>query len=139
MIQSFRDLRVWQLGMDLLVETYRLTESFPKHEAYGLGAQMQRAAVSIPSNIAEGHAREHRKEYLHHLAMAQASLAELETQAGLAARVEYYSLQDLTRFLASTDLLGKQLRALRNALKAPRRPGGPSGPLDHPESPIPSP
>lgn len=71
MIKSFRDLRVWQLGMDLAVEAYHMTKVFPKYEAYGLGAQIQRAAVSIPSNIAEGHAREHRKEYLHHLSTAR--------------------------------------------------------------------
>jgi four helix bundle protein len=65
MIKSFRDLRVWHSGMDLAVEAYHITALFPKHEAYGLSAQMQRAAVSVPSNIAEGHAREHRKEYLH--------------------------------------------------------------------------
>jgi four helix bundle protein len=110
--------------MDLAVEAYHKTGLFPKHEAYGLSAQRQRAAVSVPSNIAEGHAREHRKEYLHHLSTAQASLAELETHAELAARLGYCSLQQLTAFLEKADSLGKQLRALRTALKSPRRPGG---------------
>jgi four helix bundle protein len=132
MIKSFRDLRVWQLGMDLAVEAYRLSGSFPKHEAYGLGAQMQRAAVSVPSNIAEGHAREHRKEYLHHLSTAQASLAELETHVELSARLEYCSLENLSNFLRSTDSLGKQLRALRTALKSPRKPSGRNGTVDNP-------
>src|SRR5207302_4582211 len=72
-IKSFRDLRVWQVGMDLVEQVYLLTQSFPKHEIYGLASQMQRAAVSIPSNIAEGHAREHLKEYLHHLGIAHGS------------------------------------------------------------------
>jgi four helix bundle protein len=132
MIKSFRDLRVWQLGMDLAVEAYRLTGSFPKHEAFGLGAQMQRAAVSVPSNIAEGHAREHRKEYLHHLSMAQASLAEMETHAELAARLGYCPLQHVTAFLEKADSLGKQLRALRTALKSPRRSGRGNGTLANP-------
>ncbi|MEK6718075.1 MAG: four helix bundle protein, partial [candidate division NC10 bacterium] len=76
-IRSFRDLRVWQAAMDLLVRVYRLTAVFPRLEAYGLTSQTQRAAISIPSNIAEGHTREHRKEYLQHISVAQASLAEL--------------------------------------------------------------
>jgi len=127
MIKSYRDLRVWQLGMDLAVEAYRMTAGFPKHEAYGLSAQMQRAAVSVPSNIAEGHAREHRKEYLYHLSTAQASLAELETHAELASRLDYCPLHHVTAFLEKADALGKQLRALRTALKSPRKPGGRNG------------
>ena len=79
-INSFRDLRVWQAGMELVEQVYLLTKSFPKQEIYGLTSQIQRAAVSVPSNIAEGHTREHSKEFLHHLSIAQASLAELETQ-----------------------------------------------------------
>jgi len=79
-INTFRDLRVWQAAVELVVEVYRLTGVLPKQETYGLVSQMQRAAVSIPSNIAEGHSREHIKEYLHHLSVAQGSLAELETQ-----------------------------------------------------------
>lgn len=78
-VNSFRDLRVWQAGIDLVEQVYRLTARFPREEIYGLTSQIQRAAVSIPSNIAEGHTREHSKEYLQHLSIAQASLAELET------------------------------------------------------------
>lgn len=77
-VNSFRDLRVWQLGIKLVEQVYLLTARFPKEEIYGLTSQIQRAAVSVPSNIAEGHTREHRKEYLQHLSIAQASLAELE-------------------------------------------------------------
>ena len=76
-IKSFRDLRVWQAAMDLVEQIYLLTRTFPKHEIYGFASQMQRAAVSIPSNIAEGHTRGYTKEYLHHLSIARASLAEL--------------------------------------------------------------
>jgi len=70
-VKSFRDLRIWQLAMDLVESIYRLAQYFPKHEMYGLTSQIQRAAVSVPSNIAEGHTREHTKEFLHHLAIAQ--------------------------------------------------------------------
>lgn len=103
--------------MDLVEQIYRLTQAFPKHELYGLGSQMQRAAVSIPSNIAEGHTREHGKEYLHHLSMAQASLAELQTQIEIAARLDYCSVEQANVLLDNATRLSKQLYALRNALQ----------------------
>ena len=115
-IRSFRDLRVWQLAMDLVELVYRLTGSFPRNEIYGLASQIQRAAVSVPSNIAEGHTREHTKEYLHHLSMSQASLAELETQLEIAIRLRYVSLQEARSIAERAESLGKQLYALRNAL-----------------------
>ncbi len=116
-INSFRDLRVWQAGIELVERVYRVTHTFPKHEIYGLASQMQRAAVSVPSNIAEGHTREHSKEYLNHLSIAQASLAELETQLEIAARLSYMTSAQLNEFSASTVSLGKQLYALRNAVR----------------------
>src|SRR4051794_28308447 len=76
-VTNFRDLRVWQAAMGLVTAVYQLTQTFPREETYGLAGQMRRAAVSVPSNIAEGHAREHLREYLHHLSIAQGSLAEL--------------------------------------------------------------
>ena len=88
-IKSFRDLRVWQAAMEFVEAVYHLTHMFPKHEVYGLASQTQRAAVSVASNIAEGHTREHIKEYLHHLSIAQSSLAETETQLEIAARLKY--------------------------------------------------
>jgi four helix bundle protein len=115
-VQSFRDLRVWQCGMDLVEQVYRLTRTFPDCELYGLTSQIQRAAVSIPSNIAEGHTREHLKEYLHHLSMAQASLSELETQLEISARLKYLNVEQLDRILEQTVSLGRQLYSLRNAL-----------------------
>jgi len=115
-MKSFRDLRVWVAAMDLVEEVYRLTRAFPKAETYALASQIQRAAVSIPSNIAEGHTREHLKEYLHHLSMAQASLAELETQLEIAYRLGYISSDQLRQVLERTSSLGKQLYALRNSL-----------------------
>ena len=115
-IKSFRDLRVWQSAMDLVEKVYLFTQTFPKHEVYGLASQMQRAAVSIPSNIAEGHTREHLKEYLQHLSMARSSLAELETQLEIAARLKYCSAERLSQLLEHFDALGRQLSTLRNAL-----------------------
>ena len=115
-IRSFRDLRVWKAAMDLVEKVYRLTQAFPKQETYGLTSQIQRAVVSIPSNIAEGHTREHLNEYLHHVSIAQASLAEMETQLEIAARLKYISREQLTETLVPVASLGKQLYALRNAL-----------------------
>ena len=115
-MKSFRELRIWQAAMDLVEKIYRVTRSFPKQETYGLTSQMQRAAISIPSNIAEGHTREHLKEYLHHLSMAQASLAELETQLEIAARLKYVLPNQLKELLTDASSLGKQMYSLRNAL-----------------------
>ena len=115
-IMSFRDLRVWQMAMDLVEDVYRLTRPFPRHEVYGLAGQMQRAAVSIPSNIAEGHTREHRKEYPHHLSMAQASLAELQTHLEIAVRLKYCTPDRSNQALDRAVSLSRQLYALRNAL-----------------------
>ena len=117
-MKSFRELRIWQAAMDLVEKIYLLTRSFPKQETYGLTSQLQRAAVSIPSNIAEGHTREYLKEYLHHLSMAQASLAELETQLEIAMRLKYMTAGQLKELMADCSSLGKQMYSLRNA---PRR------------------
>ena len=115
-INSFRDLRVWQASMDLVEQVYQFTQTFPSQEIYGLISQMRRAAVSIPSNIAEGHTREHSKEYLHHLSMAQASLAELQTQLEIAGRLKYLSSEQVNKMMEQAVSLSKQLYALRNAL-----------------------
>ncbi len=77
-MQSYRELLVWQKAMHLVTDIYRITRAFPKSETYGLANQMQRAAVSIPSNIAEGHSLKHTRAYLRHLALASGSLSELE-------------------------------------------------------------
>lgn len=115
---SYRDLKVWQLSMDLVEQIYCLTQSFPKHEVYQLSSQMQRAAVSIPSNIAEGHARDSTKEFLRHLSIALGSLAELETQAIIAQRRVYIENEKLLLILNKTDEIGRMLRGLQKSLKA---------------------
>ena len=115
-IKGYRDLRVWQLAMEVVELVYRLTRSFPRSEVYGLASQIQRAAVSVPSNIAEGHTREHTKEHLQHLSIAQGSLAELETQLEIATRLKYASTPDSLPIAERVGSLGRQLYALRNAL-----------------------
>jgi four helix bundle protein len=102
--------------MDLVERVYKNTQAFPSQEGYGLTSQMRRAAVSIPSNIAEGHTREHTKEYLHHLSMAQASLAELQTQVEIAGRLKYLLPETVNQTLEHTTSLSKRLYALRNGL-----------------------
>ena len=93
-VRSYKDLRVWKMGMDVVEAVYELTRGFPASERFGLASQVQRAAVSIPSNIAEGHTREHRGEYLHFLSVAQASIAEVETQLEISVRLQYSEQND---------------------------------------------
>src|SRR5262245_20630638 len=111
-INSYRDLRVWQAAMDLAEAVYLSTASFPTREVYGLTSQMRRAAVSIPSTIAEGHTRESSKEYLYHLSLAQGSLAELQTQMELSARLGYDTPEQLDQPLTQTTSLARQMYAL---------------------------
>jgi len=92
-IESFKQLKVWQRSIELVKEVYKVTEQLPKSELYGLVSQMRRAAVSIPSNIAEGYKRRNLGEYIQFLSIADASAAELETQAIIAK--ELYSNVDL--------------------------------------------
>lgn len=104
--------------MDLVHDVYRVSARFPPEETYGLRSQIRRASVSVPSNIAEGHTRSSTKEYLNHLSMAQASLAEVETQLEIAIRLEYLSAEKATDMFSAMQALGKQLYALRNSLEA---------------------
>ena len=86
---SYRELLVWQKAMDLVETTYRLAKQFPASERFGLTSQMQRAAVSVPANIAEGRGRKHLAEYVHHLSIANGSLKELETVILIAERLRH--------------------------------------------------
>ncbi|HXT62429.1 MAG TPA: four helix bundle protein [Pyrinomonadaceae bacterium] len=118
MLKSYRELLVWQKAIELTVLVYRLTEVFPKREVYGLAAQLRRAAVSIPSNIAEGYGRGSRKEYLQFLSIAQGSLKELETQIILAQRLTYSTQSQAERILSEAETVGKMLGGLIRSLKA---------------------
>lgn len=102
--------------MDVVEAVYRVSSEFPKAELYGLTSQVRRAAVSVPSNIAEGHTRASTKEYLNYISMAQASLAETETQLEVAIRLGYIAPAIVEPVLREAIVLGKQLYALRNAL-----------------------
>lgn len=116
-IRSFRDLRVWQVGMDVVDAVYAFSATFPRDEIYALSSQMRRAAISVPANIAEGHTREGTREYLQFLSIARGSLAELETHVAIAQRRGYATPDAAGKLLAQIDSLGKQLSALRNALR----------------------
>jgi four helix bundle protein len=87
--RTHKDLEIWKLGIDLVEVVYSVTGTFPKDEIYGLAAQMRRAAVSIPSNISEGAARNSKKEFIQFLYISLASLGELETQFVIAERLKY--------------------------------------------------
>ena len=117
-IKSYRDLEVWKMSMELTVEIYQLTQSFPESKRYGLISQIQRAAVSVPSNIAEGHGRGHRKEYVHHLWMANGSLKEVETQLTLAVRLNFADKKAAKQIWNNTQIIGIMLRRLIDALSA---------------------
>jgi len=101
------------------VESYRLAKEFPRSETYALSAQIQRAAVSIPANIAEGHGREHLGDYLHHLSIANGSLLELETHLLIANRLSYLQNSDLESILELTSEVGRMLAGLIRKLKTP--------------------
>ena len=119
-VKSFRDLEIWQRAMVLVTRCYRLAEGLPRSEAFGLALQLRRSAVSIPSNIAEGHGRSATGEYLHHLAIAHGSLMELETQVEIAARLGYVKEQHVTDVLRETGELGRMIHGLARNLKARR-------------------
>lgn len=110
------DLQIWQISMNLVEEIYDLTRSFPDSEKFGLSSQMQRAAVSIPSNIAEGAARSGTKEFLHFLSIARGSLCELETQLMICERLAY-TLENTTAMKTANKLFA-QLSALISSLKS---------------------
>ena len=118
MLQSYRELLVWQKAMDLALLVYKLTEAFPKREIYGLAAQIRRAGVSVPSNIAEGYGRGSGKEYLHFLSIAQGSLKELETQIILSERLRYATSAQAAELLAEAETIGKMLGSLIRSLRA---------------------
>ncbi|HEY0663963.1 MAG TPA: four helix bundle protein [Thiobacillaceae bacterium] len=115
---SYRDLSVWQLAMQLTESVYAVTRSFPQIELYALANQLQRAAVSIPSNIAEGHTRNTTRDYLRFVSIAMGSLAEVETQIELAARLNYLGIEQRDALFTTTDELGRMLQGLRKSLQS---------------------
>jgi four helix bundle protein len=114
MANNFRDLKVWQVGKKLAPDIYRITATFPFDVRFGLTAQMRRAAVSVPSNMAEGFNRLHNKEYRHFLFISLGSCAELETQMDIAGDLGYAGKVATADVL---ELLDHESRMLRNLIK----------------------
>jgi four helix bundle protein len=119
-VQSYRDLIAWQKAMDLVNAVYCCTQTFPKAETYGLVSQLRRAAVSVPSNIAEGHARQSTGEFKQFLGHAYGSLMEIETQILIAERLGYLDSTKSVSLLERTAEIGKILNGLLRALPSRR-------------------
>ncbi len=113
--KGYRELKVWQRAKALVAQIYALTAAFPKEEIYGLTNQMRRCAVSIPSNIAEGHARSG-KDFLRFLDIAYGSLNELETQLDIAADLHFTDYEMITPLIKETGEIGKMLNGLKRSL-----------------------
>lgn len=114
--RSYEDLLVWRRSVEFSVQIYSATNVFPKHELYGLIAQLRRAAVSIPSNIAEGQARHTKSEFKHFLATSRGSLIEVETQLLIASKLGYISSEDWAKLRRETAEIGCLLNGLINSL-----------------------
>ncbi len=111
---------MWQRAMDLAVEGYEVTKSFPREEVYGLISQIRRSASSVPANIAEGHGRNATGAYVQHLKIAQGSLKELETHFILSSRLGFVSRDRIQIVLTMSEEIGKMLRALIRSLQEER-------------------
>ena len=114
---SYRELRVWKKSIELVTEIYRLCAYLPKEETYGLADQMKRAAVSIPSNIAEGQARNSEKDFIRFLYIAQGSRAELETQLEICVQLHYFSKDQIASAEAFSSQTGRMIRTLISTLQ----------------------
>ena len=117
-LKSYKELEVWHKAMDLVVDCYQVTKGFPKSEVWGLASQLQRASVSIPTNIAEGRERQHTKEFIQFLSIAYGSLAELETLIQIAERLNYLDANQSGQILDKTAEIGKMINGLRRSLGA---------------------
>src|SRR5690349_16054329 len=111
-ISHFRELRVWQLGQDIALDIYRLSKEFPREELFSLSSQIRRAAVSIPSNIAEGFNRKSKREFGRFLLISLGSCAEVETQLELANKLGYIKEESLKPALEKVDHESRMLKVL---------------------------
>lgn len=114
---AFKDMKIWELSMTLVEDIYRKTRNFPQHELYRLSSQMRRAAISIPSNIAEGNGRAHSKEYIQFLYLARGSLMELMTQLEIAHRLNYINIEEKTEIYDQCEIILKMLHKLITSIK----------------------
>lgn len=124
MAKHYKDLIAWQKAMDLVQAVYDATDEFPKREVYSLTDQIRRAAISIPSNIAEGQAHFSNKEFLHFLRHSRGSLAELETQILIAHHRKYLPDEEASELLKRADELSRILSGLINSLREKERQAG---------------
>jgi four helix bundle protein len=120
-VRGYQDLKVWQLGIEISLTIYRITDHFPQREVYGLSSQLRRAAVSISSNIAEGHSRGATKDLIRFLAIARGSVAELETQLIIARRLEYLPAPQFDKLMSMLDEESRMLAGLRRSLQTKLR------------------
>lgn len=116
-VRYYRELAVWQKAMDLAEECYSATREFPKAELFGLVSQIRRAACAVPANIAEGHGRQHTREFVHFVSIARGSLMELETHLLLSRRVGLLQQEALDALLDSTTEVSRMLSGLRKGLQ----------------------
>ena len=116
-IETYRDLNIWNLGIDIVKDIYQSTEGFPKQEIYCIVSQMRRSAISIPSNIAEGFKRYHNKEYRQFLYITLGSCAELETQITIAKELKYIQADTETMLLEKLDHIGRMITNLLKKLE----------------------
>ena len=120
MLKNYRELKVWQKSYRLCLDLYRITKEFPKEERYGLTSQIRRAAVSIPSNIAEGYGRKTTADYLRFLYIAYGSICELETQLLLSNDLNYVNKENLKALRDDTEEAERMLKALIKSLENKR-------------------
>ncbi len=125
-VKSYKDLLVWQKGITLVEWIYRITREFPQSEEYGLKSQMRRAAVSIPSNVAEGSVRHSSAEYTRYISIALGSVAELDTQVELAKRLGFVQEVEAGSLVESCQELGRMLNGLRRSITNHRLPRSPA-------------
>ena len=115
-VKNYQELIAWQKAMDLVEEVYKVSKSFPREEIYGLTSQVRRAAVSIPSNVAEGQGRTTTPDFLRHLSIAYGSLRELETQVLIAARLGYLARGKIDDVMNMAGEVGRLLNGLKSSL-----------------------
>lgn len=116
-IKNYKELGVWQKAIDLVTEIYELSKVFPQPEKYGLAAQIQRAAISVPANIAEGWSRGSTKEYIQYLKISRGSLAELETHLIIAQRLNYISIQTFDKLQGEIEAIGRMTNSIIKTLQ----------------------
>jgi len=120
-INSFKDLIAWQKGMDVVEEVYKISASFPRHEQFGLTAQVRRAAVSIPSNVAEGFARPGKADYIRFLDISRGSANEVETQLMVAERLKFASTERTGRVVQLVNEVQRVLKGLVDSIERNNR------------------